>query len=51
MNSKLIGTAVVVLLYAIATYTGIYVLQNYPTGNTLIDLLQADIAATVFVFV
>jgi steroid 5-alpha reductase family enzyme len=51
MNSKLIGTAVVILLYAIATYTGIYVLQNYPTGNTLIDLLQADIAATVVVFV
>ncbi len=49
--NKTTGTLIVIALYALATYTGYYVLQNYATGNALIDLLQADIAATVVIFV
>jgi steroid 5-alpha reductase family enzyme len=49
--NKTTGTLIVIALYILATYTGYYVLQNYATGNALIDLLQADIAATVVIFV
>lgn len=49
--NKTTGTLIVTVLYGIATYVGYYVLQNYDTGNALINLLQADIAATVVIFV
>ena len=49
--NKTTGSLIVIVLYGLATYAGYYVLQNFPTGNALIDLLQADIAATVIIYV
>ncbi len=51
MTAKTIGTLKIAGVYATAIFTAFFVIKNYPTGNLVIDLLQADISATIVVFV
>ena len=51
MTTKTIGILKIAGVYAVALFTAYFVIKNYPTGNVIFDLLQADISATIVVFV
>jgi steroid 5-alpha reductase family enzyme len=50
MTTKQIDTVKIIAVYVAAILSALFTLQNYPTGKTLIDLLAADITATMVVY-